>query len=70
MAKWIVFVALCVKIAFYSGSIKANGVILVDTVSIVNSSNSLVAWAFTTQSGLSCMLSKFPENLFSHLVSL
>ena len=59
MDKWIVLMASCVRIFFFSGSMKANGVILDEMVQKLNTSNTLVAWAFAMQNGLSFMLSTF-----------
>lgn len=56
MAKWIALVALCVNRLFHSGCVKANGVLLSDMVKNVNGSNASVAWAFSLQGGLSCIL--------------
>ncbi|KAJ8044872.1 Monocarboxylate transporter 12 [Holothuria leucospilota] len=54
--KWIVLIAACARGFFYTGSIKANGVLLDDIVLQVDSTHSLVAWAFSLQNGLALMM--------------
>lgn len=55
MDKWIVFASVSCRMFLLSGSFRSNGVLLDDLVHKLNSSHSLVAWAFSIQSGIAFM---------------
>ncbi|KAJ8043876.1 Monocarboxylate transporter 2 [Holothuria leucospilota] len=57
--KWIVLATCCLRLFFFTGCSKSNGVILDDMVHQLNSTHTLVAWAFAVQNGMACMFSKF-----------
>lgn len=67
MDKWIVFASVCFRILLSSGSLKSNGVILDDLVHELNSSHSLVAWAFSLQSGIAFMATPITRMLLTVL---
>lgn len=58
MQKWILLATMYLRKILFIGSVKANGVILNDIVTRLNSTNSLVAWAFTLQNGIALLICK------------
>ncbi|XP_071826445.1 monocarboxylate transporter 7-like [Apostichopus japonicus] len=55
--QWRSFVARCAYGFFLDGTLKSYGVILMDTVTKLNSKHYLVGWAFTLQSGAGYLIS-------------
>ena len=51
----------------FTGSVKANGVILSDIVAQLSTTNSLVAWAFALQSGIALLICEYNLTLGLHL---
>ncbi|KAJ8033382.1 Monocarboxylate transporter 2 [Holothuria leucospilota] len=60
MEKWILLATVCMRMFLFSGSIKSNGVILQDIVKQLETSSSLVAWAFALQNGVAYIICKLP----------
>ncbi|KAJ8020572.1 Monocarboxylate transporter 2 [Holothuria leucospilota] len=59
MGKWILVVTLCMRLFIFSGSVKSNGVILDKLVQQLDTSHSLVAWAFALQNAVAMLLCKY-----------
>ncbi|PIK37369.1 hypothetical protein BSL78_25795 [Apostichopus japonicus] len=68
MEKWILLGTILIRKILFCGSVKANGVILADIVNQLDTTNSLVAWAFSLQNGIALLISPlvmFLLNYFS-----
>ncbi|XP_071819861.1 monocarboxylate transporter 2-like [Apostichopus japonicus] len=68
MDRWIVLISCSVRLAFLSGCMKSNSVILDDVVDTLQTTYGLVAWGFAIQSGLAYMFSPVTRllmNIFS-----
>ncbi|XP_071814045.1 monocarboxylate transporter 4-like [Apostichopus japonicus] len=59
MEKWILVGTIFIRKLLFSGTVKANGVILADIVNQLHTTNSLVAWAFSLQNGIAFLISPF-----------
>lgn len=59
MNRWIVFIANSAKCFFDSGFMKSNGVILDQMVAYLDTTHSVVAWAFSIQFEMSLMSGMF-----------
>lgn len=56
MEKWILVGTIFIRKLLFSGTVKANGVILADIVNQLHTTNSLVAWAFSLQNGIAFLI--------------
>ncbi|XP_071840652.1 monocarboxylate transporter 2-like [Apostichopus japonicus] len=59
MDKYIYLVTMCIKMLIFSGSLKANGILLDEIVIFLNTTHSRVAWAMSFQNGLAYMIAPF-----------
>lgn len=63
MNKYIYLVTMCIKMLIFSGSLKANGILLDEIVIFLNTTHSRVAWAMSFQNGLAYMIGKYSSRL-------
>ncbi|KAJ8018346.1 hypothetical protein HOLleu_43713 [Holothuria leucospilota] len=54
--KWTVLLIACARAFFTTGSVKVSGVFLGEMTHKLNTTNWVVAWAFSLQNGISLMI--------------
>lgn len=57
--RWLPVTSVFVRMFFFGGVMKANGVTLSYTVSRFNSTNTAVSWVFTLQCAVAFLTSKY-----------